>query len=50
MATLATLYTATSHPPAHGLAITALATAALLTVAAALTLLLPGHSAPGETA
>ena len=44
VATLATLYTATSHPAARGLAITALATAALL-AAAALTLLLPTGAA-----
>jgi MFS family permease len=50
VATLATLYTATSHRPAHGLAITALATAVLLALAAALTLLLPGTSAAGERA
>ena len=43
VATLATLYTATSHPAARGLAITALATATLLAVAAALTLLLPAR-------
>jgi MFS family permease len=43
VATLATLYTATSHPAARGLAITALATATLLAVAAALTLLLPAE-------
>jgi MFS family permease len=45
VATLATLYTATSHPAARGLAITALATAVLLAVAAALTLLLPSGEA-----
>jgi MFS family permease len=45
VATLATLYTATSHPAARGLAITALATATLLAVAAALTLLLPAGEA-----
>ena len=41
VATIATLYTATSHPAARGLVITALATAGLLAAGAALTLLLP---------
>jgi MFS family permease len=47
VAALATLYTATAHPAAHGLAVTALATAVLLAAGAALTLLLP---AAAETA
>jgi MFS family permease len=41
VAGIATLYTATGHPAARGLAMTALATAALLAAGAALTLLLP---------
>ena len=41
VATIATLYTATSNPASHGLAITALATAGVLAAGAALTLLLP---------
>ncbi len=41
VAALATLYAATSHPADRGLAVTALATAALLAVGAALTFLLP---------
>jgi hypothetical protein len=41
VATIATLYTATSHPAARGLVITALATAGILAAGAALTLLLP---------
>ena len=44
VATIATLYTATSHPAARGLAITALATAGLLAAGAALTLLLPPNT------
>jgi MFS family permease len=43
VATLATLYAATDHPAAHGLAVTALATAALLAAGVALTFLLPGR-------
>ena len=45
VAALATLYAATSHPAAHGLAVTALATAALLGAGAVLTLLLPARAA-----
>jgi MFS family permease len=41
VATIATLYAATSHPAARGLALTAVATAALLAAGAGLTLLLP---------
>jgi MFS family permease len=41
VAAIATLYSATSHPAAHGLAITALTAAALLAAGAGLTLLLP---------
>ena len=41
VATIATLYTATSHPADHGLAVTAATTAGLLAVGAALTFLLP---------
>jgi MFS family permease len=44
VATLATLYAATAHPAAHGLAVTALATAALLAAGVALTFLLPAPS------
>jgi MFS family permease len=44
VAALATLYAAT-YPAAHGLAVTALATAALLGVGAVLTLLLPARAA-----
>jgi MFS family permease len=42
VATLATLYAATDHPAAHGLAVASLATAALLAGGVALTVLLPG--------
>jgi MFS family permease len=41
VATIATLYTAASHPAGHGLAVTAATTAGLLAVGAALTFLLP---------
>lgn len=41
VATIATLYTAASHPASHGLAVTAATTAGLLAVGAALTFLLP---------
>ena len=41
VAAVATLYTATSHPPGRGLAVTALAAAGLLAVGAALTVTLP---------
>ncbi len=46
VATLATLYAAASDPAAHGLAVTALATAALLAAGVALTFLLPGRGDP----
>jgi len=46
VATLATLYAATAHPAAHGLAVTALTTAALLAAAVALTFLLPARNHP----
>jgi len=46
VATIATLYAATSHPAGRGLAITAIATAGLLAAGAGLTLLLP----PGRPA
>jgi MFS family permease len=41
VATIATLYTAASHPAGHGLAVTAATTAGVLAVGAALTFLLP---------
>ena len=41
VATIATLYTAASHPAGHGLAVTSATTAGLLAVGAALTFLLP---------
>jgi MFS family permease len=41
VATIATLYTAASHPAGHGLAVTAATTAGVLGVGAALTFLLP---------
>ena len=41
VATIATLYTAASHPAGHGLTVTAATTAGLLAVGAALTFLLP---------
>ena len=44
VATIATLYTSTSHPPGRGLAITALVTAGVLAAGAALTLLLPSEA------
>ncbi|MBV9793797.1 MAG: MFS transporter [Actinobacteria bacterium] len=43
VATLATLYAATAHPAAHGLAVATLATAAVLGAGLALTFLLPGR-------
>jgi MFS family permease len=49
VATIATLYTATSHPAARGLAITALVTAGLLAAGAALTLLLPPARRAGDS-
>jgi MFS family permease len=49
VAAIATLYAATSHPAARGLAITALATAALLAASAALTLFLPPARRPGDS-
>jgi MFS family permease len=48
VATIATLYTATSHSAARGLAIIALASAGLLAAGAALTLLLPSGTIPRE--
>ena len=49
VAALVTLFAATSHPVAHGLAVTAVTTAALLTAAVALTFLLPTcRAAPGS--
>lgn len=47
VATIATLYTAASHPAGHGLAVTAATTAGLLAVGAALTFLLPPAAATG---
>jgi MFS family permease len=49
VAGIATLYTATGHPAARGLVMTALATAALLAAGAALTLLLPPGRPGGST-
>jgi MFS family permease len=49
VATIATLYTATSHPAARGLAIIALAGAGLLAAGAALTLLLPPARRDGDS-
>jgi MFS family permease len=51
VATIGSLYTATAHPAARGLVITALAAVGLLTAGAALTLLLPparGAGGPAE--
>jgi MFS family permease len=47
VAAIATLYAATSHPAAHGLAVAALATAALLAVGAALSAALPSARRAG---
>ena len=47
VATIATLYAATSHPAARGLVITALAAVGLLAAGAALTLLLPAARGTG---
>jgi MFS family permease len=50
VAALVTLYAATSHPAARGLAVTAVSTAALLTAAVALTFLLPTCRAAPDNA